>query len=214
MSPQRDAEVLVKTLGKLPRGSSVRSYKSAISKLDRVLIGRHQQAFESGNGTASLRPLLKTAQRHAAHWPLQKLHWADLCSGLGESYRRGRKAFKAASRDRTDENLHTWRKRVKDLWYQLRLVQCVCPKAICREAAEMKRLSEYLGDDHDLAMLTAAARGARLAPQEVQALLRWIAGHREELQSAAFDLGQMLYAEKPSRFAERVESYWNPGRCD
>ncbi len=63
-------------------------------------------------------------------------------------------------------------------------------------------------------MLTAAARGARLAPQEVQALLRWIAGHREELQSAAFDLGQMLYAEKPSRFAERVESYWNPGRCD
>jgi hypothetical protein len=34
----------------------------------------------------------------------------------GRTYRAGRKAF-AAARHPTDERLHEWRKRVKDLWY-------------------------------------------------------------------------------------------------
>jgi hypothetical protein len=36
---------------------------------------------------------------------------------LRRIYRRGRKAMQHAQADPTNENLHEWRKRVKDLWH-------------------------------------------------------------------------------------------------
>ena len=47
-------------------------------------------------------------------------------SGLLRSYRDGRKAFAQARREPSIEALHTWRKRVKDLWYHERLLAPAC----------------------------------------------------------------------------------------
>jgi CHAD domain-containing protein len=214
LAPQRDAEVLLKTLEKLRRTRDGSARKRTLAKLDLVLQGRQRRAFESRDHPKALRPVLKSAHRHAARWPLGKLKWADLCDGLGRTYRRGRDTFKAAEGARTDENLHEWRKRVKDLSYQLRLVQPVCPKAIAGVEKQMKRLGDRLGEDHDLAMLEAAVKSARLEAAESQSLLRWIGGRRRQLQSAAFDLGRMLYKDKPARFAARIKRFWKADRHD
>jgi CHAD domain-containing protein len=214
LAPQRDAEVLIKTLDKLRRTGDGAARKRTLAKLDLVLQGRHRRAFESRDHPKTLRPVLKSAQRQAGRWPLGKLNWADLCDGLGRTYRRGREAFRDADDARTDENLHEWRKRVKDLSYQLRLVQPVCPKAIAGLEKQIKRLGDRLGEDHDLAMLEAAAKSARLEPSEAQSLLRWIGTRRRQLQSAAFDLGRLLYKDKPARFAARIKRFWKPDRHD
>ena len=51
------------------------------------------------------------------------------------------------------ELLHGWRKRVKDLSYQVSLLRPMAREEIDARAAELDNLSEHLGDDHDLAML-------------------------------------------------------------
>jgi CHAD domain-containing protein len=209
LSPRRDAEVLVKTLAKLRR-SQKRAASPGLNKLDQVLLGRHQQAFKTADAQDELEVALLAARHRAKHWPIKKLDWSDLLDGLEGSYRRARKAFRTAGETRTDENLHEWRKRVKDLWYQLRLLESACSEAVGQLAKEMKCLSEYLGDDHDLMMLNAAAQCAGLAAKETQVISDWIQARRRKLQANAFELGQKLFDEKPPRFTRRIEGCRNP----
>jgi hypothetical protein len=64
-------------------------------------------------------------------------------------------------------------------------------------------LSDLLGDDHDLAVLRAAARerNATLAPGELAMLEGLIARRRGRLQRKALSRGRRVYARKPRKLA-------------
>jgi CHAD domain-containing protein len=213
LSPRRDAEVLVKTLNKLRRSRKKTSDIAGIDKLDRVLLGRHQEAFNTEDQKDEIEVALRAARHRAKHWPLKNLDWSDLLEGLEGSYRKARNALRVADEAHVDEELHEWRKRVKDLWYQLRLIEPACSEAVRDLAREMKCLSEYLGDDHDLMMLLDAVHCAGLSANEVDFISDWIQGRRRKLQANAAELGGKLFAEKPNRFTRRIESCRNPDAC-
>ena len=69
------------------------------------------------------------------------------------TYAEGRKAFARADAEPSADNLHEWRKRVKDLWYQQQLLEDSWPGVMKAQAKEAKKLSKLLGDDHDLTVL-------------------------------------------------------------
>ena len=124
-------------------------------------------------------------------------------------------------RDRTateielgDEALHEWRKRSKDLWYHLRLVHRGWPEVIEATADEAHELSDRLGDDHDLAVLVGYLDEADqpLTSEQLGHLRTLVARQRQELQGEAFAYGERLFAEKPKRFIERMEVYWEARR--
>jgi len=104
------------------------------------------------------------------------------------TYRRGRAA---AAKPATDEDLHEWRKRVKDLWYQARLL------SIKRVARDAKALSKLLGDDHDLAVLSTEL------PHD-DPLQPLIGDRRAALQKRARKLGARVYEKPPKAFRKRV----------
>jgi CHAD domain-containing protein len=63
-------------------------------------------------------------------------------------------SVRSCARDeRSLESLHEWRKRVKDVWYHLRLLQPVCGRTVRGQAKEASRLADVLGEDHDLGVL-------------------------------------------------------------
>ena len=91
--------------------------------------------------------------RHADDWQVHKGGWKTLESGLLRAYRRGRQAFAHARATGEMEDLHAWRKRVKDLWYHERLLAPTCGPTVRGHAKELDRLSDLLGDDRDFAIL-------------------------------------------------------------
>ncbi len=109
------------------------------------------------------------------------------------------KAFRRSNREPTTAGLHAWRKRVKDLWYQQRLLEATWPGVAKAQAKEAKRLSKLLGSDHDLAVLADA-----VADPELRVL---IDERRAELLVEARALGRRVYAERPEAFARRVHRY-------
>lgn len=137
-------------------------------------------------------------------WTLEGTGTSSVAKHLERSYSRGRRAFERAAGDRSDERLHEWRKRVKDLRYQQQLLRDAWPEVIGAQAKAAKALADLLGDDHDLAVLDERVRACGLPVDEVRAL---IARRRIELQDAAFRLGERVYAEPPKRFAKRVGRY-------
>ena len=143
-------------------------------------------------------------------WPLERDGFDLLRPGLRRAYARARKTFRSARKERSDEALHEWRKRSKDLWYALRIVRRAWPAVLGATADEAHELSDRLGDDHDLAVLNADLDevGAQLTAEQREQL-RGLAGRRRaELQEEAFAYGDRLLAEKPKRFVARLERYW------
>ncbi len=158
---------------------------------------REQAAAEIEAGRSALTNLSLPARGAALLRP-----------GLRRSYARGRKRFREAAADPSDERLHEWRKRSKDLWYQLRLMRPGWRPVLEPLADQVHELSDLLGDDHDLAVLRADLDGAPLGPGQREHLERLIAGRRQDLQRTAFAHGERLYAEKPKAFANRLAAYW------
>jgi CHAD domain-containing protein len=143
-------------------------------------------------------------------WPLESDGSELVAGGLRRGYRRGRKRFAEAASKPTDEAVHEWRKRAKDLWYHLRLLRDAKPKRIGNETDRAHDLSDLLGDHHDLAVLREDARGRPrlLGPGGIELLSTLIERRQRELLGEAVSLGERLYAEKPRSFAGRFERYW------
>jgi CHAD domain-containing protein len=147
--------------------------------------------------------------------PLKGDGWELIGPGLHRSYRRGRKRLRAVEEEASVTNLHELRKRVKDLWYQLRLLRDADKHMIGELADHAHDLSDHLGDDHDLALLRETAQRRRAAfsdPAHKRHLLEAIDHRRGELQFAAISLAERIYADKPKRFSKRIESRWEAWR--
>jgi CHAD domain-containing protein len=118
-----------------------------------------------------------------------------------------------AARKGSVESLHDWRKRVKDLWYHLRLFESAAPLTLAGQVGEAHALSDLLGDDHDLAVLRSAVLG--MGPDlavDHAAVIALIDHRRGQLQQEAYFIGRRLYAEKPSAFVRRLGCYWSAAR--
>jgi CHAD domain-containing protein len=164
--------------------------------------------------TGDVAEELKAARVRIAQWRLRHGGWKAVKGGLRRSYRRGRKAFKRAQEDPSTEALHEWRKRAKDYWYHLRLLQPVAPRTMKGHAKDAHLLSDLLGDDHDLALLRERLLEAEpVLPVDVEAVIVLLDHRREQLQAQAKLLGDRLYVEKPKAFRRRIRAYWKAWRA-
>ncbi|HZO09472.1 MAG TPA: CHAD domain-containing protein [Myxococcota bacterium] len=198
----RDADVMLETLGalELPPGLGWELRKLIQAQVARN--GTRDREAAAGRAVA----ILNEARKRVDDWPLAHEGFEAVADGLERTYRRGRRAFRAAVDDPSAEALHEWRKRVKDLWYEHTLLRELWPPVMSAAGDEAHELSDRLGDDHDLVVLAAWVRGhLDPDPDFADAVIR----RREQLQREAFALGERLYAEKPSAYVRRIEGLWN-----
>lgn len=153
--------------------------------------------------------ILNAAQKHVTNVTLREEGWAVIGAGIKRSYAAGRSTWKVALEKPKPQNLHEWRKQVKQLGYQLGLLCPIWPEQLQAAENELKKLGEYLGDDHDLFMLKEAMNCAADArPEELELLAGLIEQCQNELRLAAMALGARFYSEKPSTFSQRLGLYW------
>ena len=118
----------------------------------------------------------------------------------------------AAAKEPSTDNLHEWRKRVKDLWHAEQILRGASPKKMKKLAKRTHELSDLLGDDHDLAELRSYASTHRQCFDDrvtQVALVAVIDRRRKELQREALRLGAKLYRSSPKRFAGSIERGFN-----
>ena len=159
--------------------------------------------------------LLKKLSRDPSSFRLKASGWRAIGPGLESTYRKGRRLLRRAERRRTPGCFHEWRKRVKDLFYQIGLLCPLWPEQMTAAESELQQLGECLGDDNDLFLLTeprALKRFKKQARQEVEALKALVDKRQTRLRREALALGARFYQEKPSVFCRRIERYWKRWR--
>jgi CHAD domain-containing protein len=148
---------------------------------------RRRRAAESAaraRGLESARGSLRKARRAAARLELERGRACE--RGRRKARERLESAALAARRGGGDESFHEWRKRAKDERYQLELLG--------EEAARargLKRLTDLLGEDHDLGVLAAAVAADPAAFGGLEAAARAqdaIAARRGVLRRRALSL--------------------------
>jgi CHAD domain-containing protein len=196
MSANRDADVLAETVELLAERFTGQYPKTFFAGVKRPLATHARALRREADAGAHADTLSGLAQDR---WPLGALDADALADSLRRTYVRGREAFATADREPTVTNLHEWRKRVKDLWYQERLLEDTWPGIMKAQAKEAKRLSKLLGEDHDLAVLAERVDDDQLHEM--------IDIRRAELLEQSRDLGRRVYAERPKAFARRARRY-------
>jgi CHAD domain-containing protein len=194
--------------GQLAPGS-LRHVRSAL----RMGFDEEKKRFAKAKTARGVARILGGTARELKRLETTGQEWKALGPGVKTAYRQGRSAYRTVLTDSSAANFHEWRKRAKDLWYQVSLLQPVWPEQMDAMAGELEKLGEYLGDDHDLCVLQLAVEERTVGldndhPRELQVLTGLIEQRHHELRSAALALGARFYADKPTAICNRLGRYW------
>lgn len=209
LSASREAKVKLETLDAL-RERSPNLAPGILAAWREALERQREETLERVDATTVLEAieLIEVGRDGIESWQLGSGSWKTIGPGLRRTYRAGRRALRRAEADLAEESFHRWRKRAKDLWYALSILQPAWPEVLEPSADEAHRLTDLLGDHHDLAVLRADLAGREFAAAESKSVAAAIAAREEELASAAFALGRRLYAERPKAFEARLRACW------
>lgn len=215
LSGARDAEVKLETIDALRSHDGPMPTKAVLRKYIRSLESERDGRVDTERELEGAAAEIEAGADAVGHWDLHTDGWDLVGPGLSRAYRRGRGRFGDVRREASAEAVHEWRKRVKDLWYHLRILNPIWPGVLEETAKQAHELSELLGDHHDLAVLAEDARGRPdrfNSKADLEALLAAIERRQAALLEEALAIGARLYAEKPKAFAARMERYWRAWR--
>lgn len=147
---------------------------------------------------------LRDVRRSIKHWRVPAMNTLDLPDLLKASYRASRKAMHRAEHTTAAPDLHRWRKRIKTLWYQLRLTESRAPR-VRGEIQDLERLEAWLGEHNNLTVLQARIAAdddvRHRAPEALRVLVVMSGRLQSTLRRKSFALGRRLLTERPKAFA-------------
>jgi len=213
LNAMRDAQVRLGALDDLAKRSNGKIPRHSLPKIQNVLRqncrAEEQKLAETVN---SANQFLLAARLQLGSLKVRQNSWKAVGPGLKKNYRRGRKALALAKRQPSPEHFHEWRKRVKDLSNQLRLVCPARPGKVKPQMDELDYLGDLLGDDHDLFMLGQFVGKELKQRVEKRPVEKAIAEWQKQLRSEAMELGGSFYTQKPNQFCRQVGKGWKSWR--
>lgn len=215
LASSRDAEVKLATLEALRERFAAEIEPVDSDEWLAALRGERERAVEAArqdDRIAAALAVVDQGPRRVEAWPLRTDSWKLFEAGIDRAYRRGRREMRRAAEDPSGTNMHSWRKRAKDLWYQLRILRDARPKAFAESLGQAGELAGLLGDHHDLTVLRDDLLGRDAAVLRRPALVAAIGERQAELAASAFELGECLYARKPKAFRRKLRRGWKRRR--
>ncbi|HEY5894985.1 MAG TPA: CHAD domain-containing protein [Chthoniobacterales bacterium] len=218
LSPFRDADARLEAFDALlqppdcdgPRFSSIREF----------LTDTAQNGNSTNEFTSRIATIAKEAQDAQKRFKAMDFWEGDgfdlIEPGLRKTYKRGQQAMTMAYRGEPEKTaFHEWRKRVKDLGYQLQVLRELWPPVLKRLHKEVDDLGRLLGQDHDITVLQQSVQdpvSGRVSKGDLSAFLDFIGKRAGELREQALPIGERIYAEESEDFTKRMRAYWHTWR--
>jgi CHAD domain-containing protein len=214
LSASRDAQVKLETLTALRERFGEELPEDAVEAWSTLLSWEHEELGDEDALAVQIESAIseiEVGRDEVGRWRLSVESWDLFAPNIKRTYGRGRREMERVRAKRRAEDVHQWRKRVKDLWYQLRIAREMWPALLGETADQAHELADLLGDHHDLTVL----REDLMAREELsgkKALVTAVEQRQDELLVGALDIGARLYAEKPKALLRRFSAYWESWR--
>jgi len=211
VSDLRDAQVRLQTFILL-RDKAAKKSERPLFPLTEELLLLERESFSAAfaGWQKEAIPQLENVKARLMAWTLDGLTWKQICNAVCKIYRRGQRALAKVIDDPEPEDFHAWRKRVKDVWYELRILQPLNRTVLEEMAHDAEVLGELLGSEHDLnflwARLEKESADEALADELVQ-LQKMITKRCKRLRRDVLELGRRFYAEPSKAFGKRISIF-------
>lgn len=211
LAPIADSEAMVRVFATLLRPPSVAPGTFAVRSIGHQLEHHRQTVYDGAVRRRCFERaarLLARERRRVGRWRLDDADaTANVRAGLARTVRRSRRAMTRAIARPTEARFHTWRRRVKDHWLQLRLMDT---GSLTADVARLERLDAALGACHDVALLTAATRRATppLERRDIAGCLRSLRGERTARRRESVAVGRAVYGESTRACLARATEAW------
>src|SRR5262249_10818780 len=149
--PLRDADARLTTLEKLSRRNPRLFTEHTYARVRRQLSLSKQEAMRAvdrGDWKRMTREF-RALQATAEGWQLSHDGFRALRPALRTTHRRGRRALARAEKTQDAADFHEWRKQIKALWYELRLLEGG-GGMIRRHIGALHQAETWLGDEHNV----------------------------------------------------------------
>jgi CHAD domain-containing protein len=216
LADYRDADAVVEAVRGLSTKIRHRLGFAAMRKLRGVAQRRRRAAYHDRT-TAEFRMAYIAAQLPIAAARINNLSPAtfngfeSLETGLARTLRDGRRAMQSASKSRDPAAFHEWRKRVKDHWYQVQLLQSVWPDELDEREKQLSKLSHILGEHHDLEVIRSIVDATydTFTANESTKIDRTLAARQHALERKAKSIGTKIYSPRPKTFVRLIGKRWD-----
>ena len=209
LAPVRDAEVALDWAGRLGAAQDGALGAWLAARVETARAGTDMPA-----ALAAARQGLAAMEGRLPGWRVRGKDAAVLQRALERTLARGARSMAAVRDTGAAEAMHDWRKRVKDLWYQARLLSPVWPAGLAPWRDTADDLGERLGEYNDLAVLALLLDGAGGDAAAEAAVIRAKAQRMAaDIASAALVTGARLHAAPPETAAALILSWWRVWRA-
>ncbi len=217
LSGSRDEAAIVETFDDLKTKYASPSAVKYLASVRGALLAKKKQAALPQTLAALLEEAesaLREIGKSASGWHMRGDGFEFIAPGLEATYRRGRQALARARGSPHPENYHQLRKRVKDLFYHIRLMRSLWTGIDEAYEKKLKGLEAWLGDDHNLVLLRSeidsdtSAYGNR---KDAALVLDLIDRYQKKLRRDSIASAKRLYEEKPREYMKRIQRLCDGG---
>lgn len=153
---------------------------------------------------------LAQARRRIKDWELDDDGWSAIGPGLSHNYRKAHSAARRIEDGSSAEAYHSLRKALKYHWYHTRLLEKIRPETMRSRAKLAGKLTEILGDHHDLSDLEIQLKphleGAER--QSIEMVLILARRRRTVLEGQSHELSARLLKKHPADLVSDWQSDW------
>ena len=157
LSDLRDSTVLIYTFEKLLKSSELEMSNFDFSIFKNFLIEKHKNISANKHKKSQVINSLSTdlllARSRVFDWPISGDNFKIIRKNLQKIYEQGQRFMYAVFSEAIKENVHEWRKSVKDLWYSMRILNNLWPEIMSPLVILLGKLSDTLGDTNDMFLL-------------------------------------------------------------
>jgi hypothetical protein len=189
----------------------------AFAVVRRELVHDKKQAMNDADVKRCVEQVAKTldrAKRSAARWRSKHKKFPALARAVEAAHREGRAAMRRARTRERAADFHEWRKAVKRLWYQLRLVED-CGSGIRGDIQTLKKVETWLGVDHNLVVLCGRLFQDRALADvcgEFEHLRDAAERYQRQLRRKALARAQRIYGVPVGRYVNQLRLSWTAWR--
>lgn len=221
LSDLRDSTVLINTFDKLLKNSELEMSNYDFSIFRSFLVEKHKTISAAKSKKSAVINSLSTdlllARSRVFDYPLSGDNFKIIKKNLQRIFEQGQTIMYAVFSEAIKENVHEWRKRVKDLWYSMRILSNLWPEIMNPLVAMLQKLSDSLGDANDLFLLKEriiSNESKFKDDQHTRELINFIDKRIIDMLRDARFVGRKIYSENSKYFVGRMQNYFQIWRSE
>lgn len=221
LSDLRDSTVLIMIFDKLLKKSELEMSSFDFSVFRNFLIEKHKHISASKHQKSEVVNSLSTdlllARSRVFDWQISGDSFKIIKKNLQRIYEQGQNYMFAVFNEAVKENVHEWRKRVKNLWYSMRLLSNIWPEIMSPLVILLGKLSDILGDTNDLFLLKQRIISNQSKFKDghhTKELIIFIDKRIIDLLRDARSIGRKVYSEDSQYFVGRMQNYFEIWRSE